>query len=235
MKTLKSGPVEPAEPLQSVGVLVPDDTPKKGNCGVTACAVMAGVSFREAWEAFFLFTPKGATWKGSTRTPEQLKVLDHFGVRLEEIRVPYAQMMIKTFAKRYADPTEMYMIGTGSHAQVLFRERFFDQNTAREGAHYDSYWGKSKYVNRIWRRMHSHEKTMPSLISDDELEAAFKKVEKVTGKRLTEKSREGWVQLAKTLPARPKKLKNLLAKAANKGGQPFATEFEEALNTLAQS
>ena len=235
MKTRKNGLAEPAEPLQSIGVSVPDDTPKMGNCGVAACAVMAGVSFREAWEAFFLFTPKGATWKGSTKLTEQLKVLNYFGIRLEEVRVPYAQMMLKTFARRHANPTEMYMIGTGSHAQVLYRERVFDQNTVREGAHYNSFWGKSKYVNRIWRRMQSHEEALPSLISEDKLEAAFKVVETLAGKRLTEKSRENWVQLAKTLPARPKKLENLLAKAAHKGGQSLAAEFEEALNTLEKS
>lgn len=90
-------------------------------------------------------------------------------------------------------------------------------------------------VNRLWRRMKSHEEALPSLISDDELEAAFKVVETLSGKQLTEKSRENWVQLAKTLPARPKKLENLLGKAARKGGQPLAAELEEALNTLEKS
>ena len=88
--------------LPSIGVEVPTDTPKSGNCGVTACAVFAGKSFNETWETFYKFTPKGVKWKGSSSSGEQRKVLSYFGVRIEELTVPYAKMTLGTYAKRYA-------------------------------------------------------------------------------------------------------------------------------------
>jgi hypothetical protein len=108
------------------GLALPSDARMGPNCGVTAVAIVAGVSFATAWAEINKACPRKGNWKGRTRAAERDAALAALGVRFED--VPLARCVtLQTWALRYAKPGERYLVQTTGHIQVLKDRAVADQ------------------------------------------------------------------------------------------------------------
>ncbi len=132
---------------------LPTDAKPGPNCGLTALAVVAGVTLAEATRVYLRQYPRhpGSNWKGGTRWPYTLQAAKHLGVRYVDatpldprynIRI-VKRMNLKTFAKQHAGLGKRYMIRTTGHIQVLQDGWVIDQGGVK---HIDEYRGAGKIV-----------------------------------------------------------------------------------------
>ena len=137
---------------------LPVDAQHGPNCGLTALAVVAGVTLAEATAAYIRQYPNyvGSNWKGGTRWTYTMQAAKHLGVRyvddtpLEDgynIRI-VKRMSLKTFVKKHAIPGKRYMIRTTGHVQVVQDGMVIDQGGVR---HIDEYRGAGKIVKDALR------------------------------------------------------------------------------------
>jgi len=137
---------------------LPVDAQRGPNCGLTALAVVAGVTLAEATAAYIRQYPRfvGSNWKGGTRWTYTKQAAEHLGVRyvddtpLEDgytIRI-VKRMSLKTFVKKHAIPGKRYMVRTTGHVQVLQDGIVIDQGGVR---HIDEYFGAGKIVKDALR------------------------------------------------------------------------------------
>jgi len=137
---------------------LPVDAQRGPNCGLTALAVVAGVTLAEATAAYIRQYPRfvGSNWKGGTRWTYTMQAAKHLGVRyvddtpLEDgynIRI-VKRMSLKTFVKKHAIPGKRYMVRTTGHVQVLQDGMVIDQCGVR---HIDEYRGAGKIVKDALR------------------------------------------------------------------------------------
>ncbi len=137
---------------------LPVDAQHGPNCGLTALAVVAGVTLAEATAAYIRQYPNyvGSNWKGGTRWTYTMQAAKHLGVRyvddtpLEDgynIRI-VKRMSLKTFVKKHTIPGKRYMIRTTGHVQVLQDGMVIDQGGVR---HIDEYRGAGKIVKDALR------------------------------------------------------------------------------------
>jgi hypothetical protein len=137
---------------------LPVDAQRGPNCGLTALAVVAGVTLAEATAAYIRQYPNyvGSNWKGGTRWTYTMQAAKHLGVRyvddtpLEDgynIRI-VKRMSLKTFVKKHAIPGKRYMVRTTGHVQVLQDGMVIDQGGVR---HIDEYRGAGKIVKDALR------------------------------------------------------------------------------------
>lgn len=137
---------------------LPVDAQHGPNCGLTALAVVAGVTLAEATAAYIRQYPRyvGSNWKGGTRWTYTMQAAKHLGVRyvddtpLEDgynIRI-VKRMSLKTFVKKHTIPGKRYMIRTTGHVQVVQDGMVIDQGGVR---HIDEYRGAGKIVKDALR------------------------------------------------------------------------------------
>jgi len=137
---------------------LPADAQHGPNCGLTALAVVAGVTLAEATAAYIRQYPNyvGSNWKGGTRWTYTMQAAKHLGVRyvddtpLEDgynIRI-VKRMSLKTFVKKHTIPGKRYMVRTTGHVQVLQDGMVIDQGGVR---HIDEYRGAGKIVKDALR------------------------------------------------------------------------------------
>jgi len=137
---------------------LPVDAQRGPNCGLTALAVVAGVTLAEATAAYIRQYPRfvGSNWKGGTRWTYTMQAAKHLGVRyvddtpLEDgynIRI-VKRMSLKTFVKKHTLPGKRYMVRTTGHVQVLQDGMVIDQCGVR---HIDEYRGAGKIVKDALR------------------------------------------------------------------------------------
>ncbi|MCH9835578.1 hypothetical protein K0U83_07930 [bacterium] len=137
---------------------LPVDAQHGPNCGLTALAVVAGVTLAEATAAYIRQYPNyvGSNWKGGTRWTYTMQAAKHLGVRyvddtpLEDgynIRI-VKRMSLKTFVKKHTIPGKRYMIRTTGHVQVVQDGMVIDQGGVR---HIDEYRGAGKIVKDALR------------------------------------------------------------------------------------
>jgi len=137
---------------------LPVDAQHGPNCGLTALAVVAGVTLAEATAAYIRQYPNyvGSNWKGGTHWTYTMQAAKHLGVRyvddtpLEDgynIRI-VKRMSLKTFVKKHAIPGKRYMVRTTGHVQVLQDGMVIDQGGVR---HIDEYRGAGKIVKDALR------------------------------------------------------------------------------------
>jgi hypothetical protein len=151
---------------------LPVDAQHGPNCGLTALAVVAGVTLAEATAAYIRQYPNyvGSNWKGGTRWTYTMQAAKHLGVRyvddtpLEDgynIRIvkrmslkirTVKRMSLKTFVKKHAIPGKRYMVRTTGHVQVLQDGMVLDQDGVRHiDDHIDEYRGAGKIVKDALR------------------------------------------------------------------------------------
>lgn len=139
---------------------LPVDAHLGPNCGLTALAIVAGVTLAKATDAYIRQYPRfvGHRWKGSTYWIYTVQAAKHLGVRYVDdtpldvtfdcrIRI-VKRMSLKTFVKKHAMPGHRYMIRTTGHVQVLQDNMVIDQWGCR---HIDKYSGAGKFVKDALR------------------------------------------------------------------------------------
>lgn len=137
---------------------LPVDATRGPNCGLTALAVAAGVTLREATAAYADVYPSKLTkrWRGATYWPYTVRALTRLGVGYVDDtpmdpRYPRCirkRMTLKTFVKKHALPGKRYMIRTTGHVQVVQDSMVIDQGGVR---HIDEYRGAGKIVKDALR------------------------------------------------------------------------------------
>jgi hypothetical protein len=123
----------------------PDDQQSGPNCGVTALAVSAGVSFRKAWQTFQAVNPYryGKRWKGGVLQSDIEAALARLKVAAEKL--PRKKMNLKRFVKEHTRPNTLYLVTTGRHAQTVLNGEVIDQSGKKP---IDDFWGRRKFVDR---------------------------------------------------------------------------------------
>jgi len=132
---------------------LPADAKSGPNCGVTALAVAAGVSFARAWNTFATVGNYGKRWKGATYTHHQGPALDRLGIKWHDT-VPAGGgtlfagkgRTVKHFVENHTKPDTLYMITTGSHVQCVMNGMVIDQCGLKP---VDEYRGKRKKVQHV--------------------------------------------------------------------------------------
>lgn len=113
---------------------LPADAKSGPNCGVTALAVAAGVSFARAWNTFATVGRYGRRWRGATFTHHQGPALDKLGIKWRST-VPAGGgtlfagkgKTVKYFVENHTAKDTLYMITTGSHVQLALNGMMLDQ------------------------------------------------------------------------------------------------------------
>jgi len=142
---------------------LPTDATRGPNCGLTALAVVAGVTLAEATAAYVRQYPRyvGSNWKGGTRWPYTMQAAKHLGVRYVDdmpLDTRWAcriekRMTLKTYVKKHDLPGKRYMIRTTGHVQVVQDNMVIDQAGVR---HIDEYRGAGKIVKDVLRILPKH-------------------------------------------------------------------------------
>lgn len=130
----------------------PTDQRKGPNCGVTATAICAGVSFNRAWNTWRALGGYYArrNWKGGTYTRNQADALTKLGIEYQNYTGSNCDAIggtLSSFCKEWIDEGELWMVTTTGHVQSVTRHGgkvyVIDQSGAKEiGEH----WGKRKRV-----------------------------------------------------------------------------------------
>jgi hypothetical protein len=135
------------------GMSLPADNRRGPNCGVTAIAIVAEISFAEAWEALAKARPLAGHrkptggWKGRTTAASRRVALELLGVSCLEVPLPWRGCMtLATFVKRCAKPGRRYLVTTSGHAQVVQNGHVADQTGSHPIA---LYWGRNKRVTHL--------------------------------------------------------------------------------------
>ncbi len=124
----------------------PTDQRKGPNCGVTALAVSAGISFQKAWDTFRAVNPKvyNKRWKGGTYPSDQARALERLQIAFYSL--PVEKTNLKNFVRDYTARDTVYMVTTGSHVQTVLNGHVIDQQGKR---HVAEYWGRKKFVQNV--------------------------------------------------------------------------------------
>lgn len=125
----------------------PADQRKGGNCGVTALAVSAGISFQKAWDTFIAVNPREygrKRWTGGTYTSDQTKALER--LKIAFYNLPVEKTNLKNFVRNYTQRDTVYMVTTGRHVQTVLNGHVIDQQGKK---HIAEYWGRKKFVQNV--------------------------------------------------------------------------------------
>lgn len=130
----------------------PSDDPVKGNCGITAVAIVAGVSFAKAHAAFMKVPSyakryaRARTRHGATTWSERQRALVLLGVDTRDVSLPRRMNLLNLVYR--LDPSETYIVTTTRHVQVVRGRYVTDQRGAK---HVTEYWGAGKLVQGVQR------------------------------------------------------------------------------------
>lgn len=133
------------------GLALPAGNKLGPNCGVTCVAILAGVSFDEAWRALAEIAGRKGSWRGGTTVAQRLKALDRFGVRYVDVSPDPARPLptLKTFARRHRhDRAAVYMVRTSKHVQLVWGDVVIDQSGHCPAV---AHWGRNKRVTHVHR------------------------------------------------------------------------------------
>jgi hypothetical protein len=124
----------------------PADQRPGPNCGVTALAVSAGISFEKAWQTFRAVNPRvyNKRWKGGTYTSDQTKALERLQIAFYNL--PVEKTNLKNFVRDYTQRDTVYMVTTGRHVQTVLNGHVIDQQGKK---HIAEYWGRKKFVQNV--------------------------------------------------------------------------------------
>ena len=124
------------------GFALPDGARLGPNCGVTAVAIVCGITFDEAWTS--LRFGRNRNWKGRTTVSDWLRVLVSRNVPFE-VRLP-RPTTLQHWATFYAKPGTTYMVRTTGHVQVVKDGWVIDQLGPRRVS---QFWGRRKRISHI--------------------------------------------------------------------------------------
>lgn len=124
------------------GFALPQGARLGPNCGVTAVAVVCGISFDEAWNA--LRFGRTRNWKGRTTVSDWIRVLMSRNVS-HEVRLA-RRTTLQHWTTYYAKPGVTYMVRTTGHVQVVKDGWVLDQLGAKP---IGLFWGRRKRLTHI--------------------------------------------------------------------------------------
>jgi hypothetical protein len=138
------------------GLDLPTGSRGGGNCGVTATAIAAGISFDQAWDLFKKHCPRiknSKNWEGGTWCGEREIVMHKLGLKYEMIsqrklrdsktvRMP----TLKKFVEWHTKKGIVYIVTTTGHVQIVKDGWVIDQRGARA---IDEFWGRNKIVDHV--------------------------------------------------------------------------------------
>jgi hypothetical protein len=117
------------------GFAVPHDDPRRGNCGLTALAIVSGRSFTEVRDILVAAFPKGPRWAGSTRHTERIHVLCELKVPHRDWE-PQGRIQVRSWARYAAKAGTTYMLRHAGHVCVYRDGWFIDQNGPKPRENY---------------------------------------------------------------------------------------------------
>ena len=125
----------------------PADQRPGPNCGVTALAVSAGISFQKAWQTFRAVNPRvyNNRWKGGTYTSDQTKALERLQIAFDDMMLGQ-RMNMSRFVREYTARDTVYMVTTGRHVQTVLNGHVIDQQGKKPN---NEYWGKKLFVKKV--------------------------------------------------------------------------------------
>lgn len=120
-------------------------------CGVITTAIVAGVTFTEAYQ--YYKAREHPRWKGSLSIGDINKGIKAFGVKTSLSRALTNRYSKKPFRKfltenALVDPYSVYVVYTNRHVQVVQGHRVLDQQGVGTNA---SYWGLRRHVISIYK------------------------------------------------------------------------------------
>ncbi|MAE81412.1 MAG: hypothetical protein CMB80_01660 [Flammeovirgaceae bacterium] len=138
------------------GLDLPSGARRGGNCGVTAVAIAAGVSFDQAWDLFKKHCSRirrNKKWTGDTFTHERTLIMKKLGLKYEVIpqrklrddktvRMP----SLKKFVEWNTKKGVLYIVTTTHHVQLVQDGWVIDQHGSKL---IDDFWGKNKKVEEV--------------------------------------------------------------------------------------
>ena len=135
---------------------LPDGAKRGGNCGVTAVAIAAGISFDLAWDLFKKNCPRirrNPKWRGSTFSSERTYVMKKLGIKYEiflnkKMRDEKTNRMptLRKFVEWHTKPNTLYVVTTTHHVQLVMNGWVVDQGGPKS---LNDFWGKNKRVEEV--------------------------------------------------------------------------------------
>lgn len=109
--------------------MIPADTPRGlPNCGVVSCAMIAGVTHRQAWDALAQMQPgKGRGWRGRTFNHDRQRLLTDLGVSFIPLSFRRGPTLADFLRSPSYDPEGTYHLLVTGHVMTLHRGQLFDQ------------------------------------------------------------------------------------------------------------
>ena len=136
-------PVTPEELMNApTGLALPTGARSGPNCGVTATAVVCGLTFDEAWHK--LRNGRNANWKGKTTVADWMHVLTNMGIA-HEVRM-VKTMTLHRWVNVYSKRGVTYMVRTSGHVQVVKDGWVLDQGGAKP---LHKFWGRAKRLTHV--------------------------------------------------------------------------------------
>lgn len=131
------------------GMSLPPDVRMGPNCGVTAVAIVAGVSFETAWSVIKSIGRYRGNWKGKTTFIEREKALQALGVAYQHVGgfgSPRFRPTLQSWVRDHARPGVRYMVQTTGHIQVVCNGMVADQHGVQPVS---KHWGRRKRVRDV--------------------------------------------------------------------------------------
>ena len=136
---------------------LPEGARSGGNCGVTATAIAAGISFDQAWELFEKHCSrirKSKRWTGAAYDYERKIVMKKLGLSHRVMKFPElvykigncSKPSLKKFVEWGTAKGTLYIVTTTSHVQIVQDGWVTDQSGSKP---IDKYWGKNKRVQSV--------------------------------------------------------------------------------------
>lgn len=128
------------------GLKLPNDNCSGPNCGVTAIAVAAGISFDRVWAMFQKYSKDNRDnkrWRGSTYDYERRQIMDVLKIKYKTLTFKeiYGQTgkghpTLQKFIEYATRKDEIYVITTTGHVQVVQNGWVIDQGGPKPIAEY---------------------------------------------------------------------------------------------------
>jgi hypothetical protein len=161
---------------------LPEGARRGGNCGVTATAIAAGISFDQAWDLFEKHCKRirnSKRWTGGTHDHERELVLGKLGVSYRVIKFPElvydigngAKPSLKKFVEWGTVRGTLYIVTTSGHVQIVQDGWVTDQSGSKP---IDEFWGRNKRVQSVEVIIPKRKTSVKSKYADCKLYPAVK-------------------------------------------------------------
>jgi len=161
---------------------LPEGARSGGNCGVTATAISAGISFDQAWDLFKKHCKRirdSKRWSGATYDYERKIVMKKLGLSYRVMKFPElvynigqgSKPSLKKFVEWGTAKGTLYIVTTSGHVQIVMDGWATDQTGSKP---IDEYWGRNKRVQTVEVIIPKRKTSVKSKYADCKLYPAVK-------------------------------------------------------------